>query len=131
MSKQPETADQAAEYSDLFFELTRINKDNGIHGMGTQGNPGLVPPRNTGLSQKVKSSFKPAQRQVGHQDGGIKGKPQFGHAGRGQMHQAKTAEHITQMEADAKWHIIIVTDPMAETGATCIIRIARILLAML
>ena len=35
VSKQPETADQAAEYSDLLFELTRINKDNGIHGMGT------------------------------------------------------------------------------------------------
>jgi len=30
LSKQPETADQAAEYSDLFFELSRINKDNGI-----------------------------------------------------------------------------------------------------
>ena len=86
LSKQPETADQAAEYSDLFFELSRINKDNGIHGMGTQRNPGLVPSRNTGLQQNANPSFKPAQRQVGQQDGGVKGKPQFGNAGLRQIH---------------------------------------------
>ena len=52
LSKQPETADQAAEYSDLFLSsrvLTKTMVYTEWEPMGTQGNPGLVPSRNTGL----------------------------------------------------------------------------------
>ena len=92
-SKQPSSADQAAEYSDLYYHLSRIGKDNN-GGVGNQaGRFGLGPMRN-GAPQNGTQTFRPAAfngpRYVGRPDTNAKGnKPPLINAGRGQGSQSQ------------------------------------------
>ena len=69
-----------------------MRKSTYKHGVGTQRNHRLGPQRNTVYSQNVNPSFRPAQRQAEHQDGGYKAKPQLGNrpTSRGQMYPGQS-----------------------------------------